>query len=154
MSIREVFKVNSPNIVSETIDGETVIVNLQTGDYYSLLRTATDIWSRIEQGTDRQSLINDMMQNYSSDLAEDDISKAVNQFIEALIKEGLIILEEEEKSAYQPPTLKTLPVPLETPQFELPEIEKFTDMEDLLLLDPIHEADEETGWPNAKDAVA
>lgn len=154
MSIKEVIKVNSPNIVSETIDGETVIVNLQTGDYYSLLRTATVIWSQIEQGTDRQSLIKDLLQNYSSDSAEEDISKAVNQFVEILTKEGLIVIEKVEKPADQPPNLQTLPNPLTKTQFEWPEIEKFTDMEDLLLLDPIHEADEETGWPQAKDAVA
>ena len=37
--------------------------------------------------------------------------------------------------------------------FQSPEIQKFTDMEDLLLIDPIHEVDEEAGWPNIKDAV-
>jgi hypothetical protein len=152
MTTIEKLKINSPDIVSETIDGETVIVNLQTGDYYSLLRTATDIWSRIEKGTDRQSLISDLMQYYNASTEE--ISKAVNQFIEVLDKEGLITIEEIEKPKYQTPALKTLPNPLETPQFEWPEIEKFTDMEDLLLLDPIHEVEEETGWPNAKDAVA
>jgi hypothetical protein len=33
--------------------------------------------------------------------------------------------------------------------FEMPKLSKYTDMEDLLALDPIHEVDE-MGWPNAK----
>jgi hypothetical protein len=31
------------------------------------------------------------------------------------------------------------------------EIEKFTDLEDILGLDPIHEVDEEKGWPNKQN---
>lgn len=31
-------------------------------------------------------------------------------------------------------------------------LEKFTDMEDLLLLDPIHEVDVAAGWPTTKAA--
>ena len=36
---------------------------------------------------------------------------------------------------------------VEKTQFEFPIIEKFTDMQELLLLDPIHEVDEK-GWPH------
>jgi hypothetical protein len=39
-----------------------------------------------------------------------------------------------EKEAYRPP------------QFEC-----FTDMGDLLLLDPVHEAEDDRGWPHPKD---
>ena len=31
-----VYRVNSPNVVAEVIDGEAVIVNLRNGMYYSL----------------------------------------------------------------------------------------------------------------------
>ena len=34
--------------------------------------------------------------------------------------------------------------------FEAPKLSKYTDMEQLLLLDPVHDVDE-TGWPNAPD---
>jgi hypothetical protein len=37
----------------------------------------------------------------------------------------------------------------EKPRFEPPILRTFEDMQDLLLLDPIHEVDE-MGWPNAK----
>lgn len=89
----EKLSVNSSDVVCETIDGEVVIVNLQKGDYYSLLRTATDIWSRIEAGTDRESLIKDLLQNYNADVTE--ITKAVERFINVLQAEGLITVEED-----------------------------------------------------------
>ena len=39
--------------------------------------------------------------------------------------------------------------PASKPDFQEPALQKYTDMEDLLLLDPIHEVDD-TGWPNPK----
>lgn len=36
-------------------------------------------------------------------------------------------------------------------EFPAPRLERYTDMQDLLLLDPIHDVDER-GWPNAVDA--
>ncbi|MEI6331186.1 MAG: hypothetical protein WCP16_18235 [Pseudanabaena sp. ELA645] len=42
------FKINTPNVVHELIDGEVIIVNLKKGDYYSLLSTSAKIWTGIE----------------------------------------------------------------------------------------------------------
>ena len=38
------FRINNPKVIHETIDGETVIVNLDSGNYYSLDATGADIW--------------------------------------------------------------------------------------------------------------
>lgn len=152
MTLIENLNINSSDVVCETIDGEVVIVNLQNGDYYSLLRTATDIWSRIEQGTDRDRLIKDLLQSYNASV--DEITQAVDQFITVLQTEGLITVEKVTKPKYEKPSIKIIPDLADKIDFAWPEIEKFTDMEDLLLLDPIHEADQEKGWPTAKDAVA
>ena len=80
MTTIDTLKINSPDIVSETIDGEVVIVNLQQGHYYSLLNTATEMWNKIEQGTNRESLIQELLQRYET--SEEEVSKDVNKFIE------------------------------------------------------------------------
>lgn len=151
MTTIDTLKINSPDIVSETIDGEVVIVNLQQGHYYSLLNTATEMWNKIEQGTNRESLIKELLQHYET--TEEEVSKHINKFIEALEAENLITVETIEKPKYQAPKLTQLPNPTQKQYFQSPEIQKFTDMEDLLLIDPIHEVDEEAGWPNIKDAA-
>lgn len=151
MTTIDTLKVNSPDIVSETIDGEVVIVNLQQGHYYSLLNTATEIWNKIEQGSNRESLIKELLQRYET--PAEDLRNAVNKLIEVLEAENLITVETIEKPKYEAPKLNELPNPLQKQYFESPEIQKFTDMEDLLLIDPIHEVDEEAGWPNIKDAA-
>ena len=45
------------------------------------------------------------------------------------------------------------PCEIEKPIFQAPSLQKYTDMEEMLALDPIHEVDEEMGWPSAKVAV-
>ena len=44
------FRINSPKVIHETIDGETVIVNLDSGNYYSLDDIGADIWDSIGKG--------------------------------------------------------------------------------------------------------
>ncbi|MEM7760475.1 MAG: PqqD family peptide modification chaperone [Cyanobacteria bacterium P01_A01_bin.40] len=146
---QEIIKVNAPNIVSETIDGEVVIVNLVKGDYYSLFKTAADIWSLIEQGTTRSNIINNLHHNY--DCSAIDVADAVEGFLAKIDAEGLIAIVEGELSQEQ--SLELPESEISQTKFALPVIEKFTDMEELLLLDPIHEADEDKGWPTAKQAV-
>src|SRR4029077_555308 len=44
------YRVNSPQVISETVGGETIIVNLASGHYFSLQGTAVDVWQGLERG--------------------------------------------------------------------------------------------------------
>lgn len=57
MQNSERFQINSPKVVQETIEGEVVIVNLEKGDYYSLLKTGAELWLGIEKGNSRAEII-------------------------------------------------------------------------------------------------
>uniref|UniRef100_B8HPW6 Coenzyme PQQ synthesis D n=1 Tax=Cyanothece sp. (strain PCC 7425 / ATCC 29141) TaxID=395961 RepID=B8HPW6_CYAP4 len=144
----QIYRINSPQIVCETIDGEVVIVNLDKGYYYSLLKTGAEIWSRIERQLDRTSIVAEISCTYDGDIEE--ISTAIDRFLEELQREEIIVphgignltrVDEQVPNKVEV-TDKRL--------FERPILEKFTDMEDLLLLDPIHEVDVDAGWPNTK----
>jgi len=50
------FSVKKPDVVHETIDGETVIVNLENGIYYSLRNSGVDMWNLLEAGLTWMSL--------------------------------------------------------------------------------------------------
>ena len=43
------FRVNTPNVTHETIDGEAVIINLDSGNYYSLVEVGSFIWGLLEK---------------------------------------------------------------------------------------------------------
>lgn len=147
MTSATIFQVNSPEVVQETIDGEVVIVNLKKGDYYSLLNTGTEIWLQIEQGISSDQIINFLCQKYSS--SKEEIAIGVNNLIEKLLAEEIIIPQSSQDNLPSNTDNQQEIIDDDKPAFEAPQLSKYTDMEELLALDPIHEVDE-MGWPNAK----
>ena len=141
----EKYQVNSSKVVAETIDGEVVIVNLEKGDYYSLVSSGAQIWGKIEQNLPLPQILQQMIAEY--DDTEENITKNVTGFIDILKSEGLVLTEAFEG---QSDSAQIVDNGSEKLKFEMPTLEKYTDMEELLLLDPIHEVDEQQGWPNVK----
>jgi len=143
------YRINTPKISHETIDGETVIINLDNGNYYSLIGVGGDIWRFIESGATVGGIIEVINHQYECAHIENDI----NRFIAELQEEGLVVHDKEKRSEgiggvnthIEIETGKKRPI------FEVPVLNKYTDMQDLLLLDPIHEVDE-TGWPTPKSS--
>jgi len=143
------FRINSHKITHETIDGETVIVNLDNGTYYSLVGVGAEIWGFIESGAAVDNIIEAINQRYEGTRV--DIESGVNNLLVELHQEALVVPGNgKEPENFEP--IKTQ-VGTESqggrPVFKAPILEKYTDMQDLLLLDPVHEVDE-IGWPTPK----
>lgn len=139
----QAFRVNRPNVVSESFEGEVVIVNLDSGCYFSLLGSATTLWLHLERSTmtiKGAEVI--LRQAYDCDGM--DIAGEISTFLNKLINEDLIVAEELE-SHLNPPIPEQIP---HKKPFEPPILETFTDLQDILLLDPIHDVDD-AGWPVA-----
>jgi Coenzyme PQQ synthesis protein D (PqqD) len=141
------YRIDYPQVVCEAIDGEVVIVHLERGYYFSLLKTGAEVWAAIEQQQTPAAIAAQFVAKYDASQAE--ISAAITTFFSMLQAEALIV--PDLASAGIAPSI---PVPENSSKmpFEPPLLEKFTDMEDLLLLDPIHEVNVEAGWPIAKSA--
>jgi Coenzyme PQQ synthesis protein D (PqqD) len=143
------FQINISKVVNETIDGETVIINLDRGYYYSLNNVGSDIWKLIESNGRVSEIITGILQRYQGNRTQ--IEEAVVKFIELLQQEELIVPNSTEETASATNMVESV-FEGEVTDFEMPAFEKYTDMQDLLLLDPIHEVDE-TGWPAKKAGV-
>ncbi len=128
--------VTSANIVNETFDDETVVVNLDAGTYFSLTRLASAVWVALP-GSTVDEIVDQLVDRY--DAGREAIEPPVRAFVEALVDEGLVGPADGRTPARTP----LPPVP---DTFEAPAFEKFDDMQDLLLLDPIHDVDP-SGWP-------
>ncbi|WP_420578365.1 hypothetical protein [Ekhidna sp.] len=126
-------KVN-PKVVSDQFDNEIVVVNLENGFYYSFKNSALNVWQMAIDGFSR-----DMIVGSFADLNENQKGQ-INQFLNHLIEESLI--EEVEGRGS-----KT------TSEFKFKDLTyaKFEDMSDLIMIDPIHDADEKKGWPHKAD---
>jgi hypothetical protein len=133
------FRVNTPHVINEVIDGEAVIINLGSGDYFSLRGSGSYIWQAIDAGADTAAIVAAFT---AAGLGSDDVVEpAVLGLVEQLVAEGLVVAADDGPSD---PVL----TPPEGTTFEAPALEKFTDMQDLILLDPVHEVDDR-GWPHA-----
>ncbi len=145
------FVVNSPKVVYEMFEDEIVVVNLDNGNYYSIEGTGAEVWDDIVRGEPADQIAPAMAQRYADENAtQQSVAQAVAQFLDELQREGLIVAISQPKSGAAPQLPQT-PVG-STPEgaatrFTPPVLVRYTDMQDLLLLDPIHEVDE-TGWPN------
>ena len=132
------FKENSSKVVSDLIDGEMMLLNMEAGHYYSLLGVGAALWQQITGGTTREALLASLESAYS---AEDEAQLAgdLDAFLEALRQEELLM----DCSDTQAVEVKF------DQQYAAPKLATYSDLQDLLLLDPIHDVDE-TGWPAAK----
>ena len=135
---------NTPTVTHETIDGEAVIINLDSGNYYSLVDVGSFIWSLVEKGASPNEVQNQVLQTYDGDAT--DIDRGVQELLAQLQQENLIVPFDGTAEA----TGLTQPTPPtnghEKPSFNPPSLHKYSDMQELLLLDPIHDVDD-AGWP-------
>lgn len=138
------FKINTTAIAHETIDGEVVMVNLNNGSYYSLDKVGAVIWNFIDKGMSAKQITDLIKIQYSGDSLE--IESSVSELLTELQKEELILLSNTVKGDLPDNGHSKGSLEIEKKDFEKPVLQKFTDMQDLLLLDPIHDVDE-MGWP-------
>jgi hypothetical protein len=140
------FRINGPRIIHETIEEEVVIINLDNGNYYSLDKVGAYIWAFVESGATVGEIAEAI--TYRCEGGRAVIENAVNQLIAELQQEDLVVLDTAKEHESIMAQVETDPE-TEKLSFEAPILHKYTDMQDLLLLDPIHEVDE-AGWPTVK----
>ena len=152
MVLEDIFDPAGKEVVSEEIDGEVVIVNLNNGNYYSLTQSAAVIWAGITRGVTVEQMQSSLSARYSTDAGV--LNQALAALLNALEVEKLISRRVPSLTSQSADTaLVDQSLALEKVAFQPPVFERFTDMEDLLLLDPVHEAEDEKGWPHAKNDV-
>lgn len=143
-----VYRIKRPSVVSETIDGEVLVLRLTPGYYYSLDGTVVPIWEGIEQGQPLRAIQARLVALYDGDGEE--IRRSVAGFVDDLAGEELI--EEARESPIREAAVAAGSANgAPRAQFQAPVLHRYTDMQDLLVLDPIHDVGE-TGWPTPKDA--
>lgn len=137
------FQVAGPDIVHDAIDDGIVVVNLTAGAYFTLDGTAREIWELLVSGRTRGEIAADLARRY--DARPPEILNGVDGLLTRLVEEGLVVAAGEARARELP----TAPEGTVGRPFAAPELVKYTDLEDLLTLDPIHEVDD-AGWPQIK----
>ncbi len=135
------YEVNKPDISAEDFKSEILAVDLKTGSYYSLRGGAVPFWRLLMEGTPVGMAIRWLAAGY--DMPGQNLAVEILPFVEQLEQARLIVPVPPAASfdpSIAPDWLKELP------PFEKPILETYTEMQDLLMLDPIHDVDA-AGWP-------
>ncbi|CAN5610249.1 PqqD family protein [soil metagenome] len=133
------FKLREGKVVDEAIDGEVIIIQLERGTYFSLGGSGEEIWELFRSGHDELTAASVMRGRYP-DQAEE-IGPSIQGLVSRMLEEQVLERDEVPGEA----TASADDAPREG-RFEKPKLERYDDMQDFLLLDPIHEV-HETGWP-------
>lgn len=130
------------NIAHEIFEGEIIVVNLESGKYYAMRREAADIFHLCLQHASANEIASCLAASYGGDATR--IASSAQSFLAKLQHEGLLTQSPSRPGDAAP----TIPTQSLAP-FAEPEFEVHNDMQDLLMLDPIHEVDT-AGWPVIK----
>ncbi|MEN8221978.1 MAG: PqqD family protein [Acidobacteriota bacterium] len=136
---------NRNDVIFEDFGDEIVLVNLKNGNYYSINKTGRVIWELLSNGSFSGQISAALSGRYPG---EKDMEKNVDAFIADLESEGLLIssgIVKTESGNISEPELNELFRDGEKFPGD-PVMEKYTDQQEILLLDPIHEVSG-LGWP-------
>lgn len=132
-------------MTSENFDDEVVLVNFDSGKYHSIQGIGVDIWQMLLVGSTVVDIQERLRSRFDGNATEMD--EAVARFVDALRSEDLVVVCGPD---WQSDAAGTSAGPDDASRtFVTPSLTTFTDMQELLQLDPIHEVDP-SGWPVAR----
>lgn len=148
MTQSDLLVVDRDNAISETLDGEVVVIHLHSGAYYSADALGTELWNRLENGASVAGLSRELAQRFDAD--DGVIAEALDDFVSTLRREGLVKVADAAEAEDAPP-------PAHPPEdgdhvrqpFQAPVFEIYEDLRELLHADPIHDV-MNAGWPHLK----
>lgn len=123
----------------QSIDGECVLIDFESGAYYSAEGAAAEALERIGRGEGCERISEALAGRLGLPPAE--AARHVRSFLGQLLRERLVVAEDGSGNS-----------DADAPS-ELLRLTKYTDLEDLLLLDPIHDVSE-AGWPHPAPPAA
>lgn len=130
----------NPRLAADVFDGEYIIANLDTGLYYNIQGIAVNLVSTLPFNDPHEviSAIADAFPDHT-DVVQQELGSVLKELLaEDIVKQDTVVA----------PSAGTVSV--EGSEYVPSRFNRYADMQDLLLLDPIHDVDEE-GWTVQKE---
>ena len=83
----------SPDVISQEVSGETVLLDLQTENYFGLDEVGTRIWQLIKETDDLKAIFNTLLDEY--EVSEDRLQNDMGVLLGEISELGLIRLQEK-----------------------------------------------------------
>jgi len=123
---------NRPAVIFDVQDEQAVLIDLESGHYFRLDRDATRLWTLLAGPTTLEAVA-------AACENRDELEPELTAIADDLVARGL--LREARPEDGDDPIVPAW-------RYGGFGLDEFTDLEDILGLDPIHEADPELGWPH------
>jgi hypothetical protein len=131
---------NRDEVTTDQFGAEVFIINFHNGRYYQLRGSGTVIWRLVQSPQTAESIAERLALEFAH--LPSDVASNVSDFLNRLETEGLVLRTETQ------PTAETQDLDVDTDQgYQLPVIEVFDDLAELITIDPLHDVDGERGWP-------
>ena|SRR6218665_328954 len=136
------YQLDDTNIAQEVFGSEAVLINIPLGKYYSIRgTTGIRILELLQEPANVESIWSEIQNEFQLD--ETTSRTDIEAFLIQLENESIITEVFETVSFVGKETALKLP-------YEKVELEIFDDMQELILLDPIHDVESFRGWPQKK----
>lgn len=126
----------NPRIVADDFGDETVLINVEKGLYFSMQGSAVDIWKAFDAPQLRSLAVKGLARELS-----DSDGESIDRFVQSMIDHDLLIEAEAR------PGDEVKVAGFTAASFAVPVLGVFSDLAELIALDPVHEVDQEAGWP-------
>lgn len=138
------YTIDKSRFVFEQFDKEMVLINLEDGLYYNISDSGTEIIHLLEQGLSVAEVLDVMSAHYSN---TEEMAALVEGFVADLKEQGILLPLPQGAPASSVSPTKETPRNGAEARFAPPVLTRFDDMQEILLLDPIHQVSDQ-GWPN------
>jgi hypothetical protein len=133
------YRANAPRFVDETVDGEALIMDMVKGTYYSCVGASTVVYNGLKHGWTAEEAAAALCATFELDPG--DAKREVEDFLEELLREEVLVVGNDVHRGSNGHQLAY------TGAFEPLRLERYTDLADLILLDPVHDVSD-AGWPS------
>lgn len=138
------YVLNEAKMFSDIADGVAIVINSETGIYYGMNNFGTTVFENILEGASTEDVVAaiKVLPN-----APEDAEARVQAFVKELLAFGILL-----QGATAGASVNLDAEAARTDQFSMT-VQEFSDAQELLLADPIHEVKNDTGWQPDKSAL-
>ena len=145
LNLHHCFRSREEEVASKVIDGEAIIINLANGVYYSMDKVGALVWDRLQAGHTLDDVI--MAVTGSYEVSREQAELNVHELVQELLEENLVVASENGAAAPAQAALGTGKL-----AYELPKLNIYRDMGDLLALDPPVPGLGDTPWKEPEES--
>ncbi len=132
-------------VTSKVIDGEAIIINLANGMYYSMDKVGGMIWEMVQGSHTLDEIVATIVARY--DVLRGEAQADVERLTAELLQENLVAVSDHDLPLRENHELlqeRKLP-------YEVPKLNRYSDLGDLLALDPPTPGLQEIVWKEPDD---